>query len=112
MYHVRGFSQAEVTPAVQVLPAETRGGVSFRPVDVRYDIVEGPRTLVRAVQVSGASALADDRLRALMALSAGRPFYRPQLDADRDVLERAFRNEGYQNASVTPQLVFSPDNGE
>lgn len=112
MYRVRGFSQVAVAPGVQVLPAETRGGVSYRPVDVRYDIVEGPRTLVRTVEVIGASALADDRLRSLMALSAGRPFYRPQLDADRDVLERAFRNEGYQDASVTPQLAFSPDNGE
>ena len=49
---------------------------------------------MRAVEVSGASALADDRLRSLLALSAGRPFYRPQLDADRDVLERAYPQRG------------------
>ncbi len=109
LYRVRGFSQAAVKPAIQVLPAETRGGASFRPVEVRFEIQEGPRTLVTEVTVEGARAIAPQQLAAQMALSSGRPFYRPQLAADRDALQRAYRNLGYQGASVISQLAFADE---
>ncbi len=109
LYRVRGFSQAAVKPAIQVLPAETRGGASFRPVEVRFEIQEGPQTLVTEVTVAGAQAIAPQQLAAQMALAAGRPFYRPQLAADRDALQRAYRNLGYQGASVISQLAFADE---
>jgi outer membrane protein assembly factor BamA len=40
-------------------------------------------------------------LLAQMALQGGKPFYRPQLSVDRDAIERAYRNQGFQNVSVT-----------
>ena len=107
LYHVRGFTQAAVKPAIQVLPAETRGGAPFRPVDVRFDIQEGPRTLVSAVTFEGARAILPAQLAAQMALAAGRPFYRPQLAADRDALQRAYRSLGHQSVSVISQLAFT-----
>ncbi len=109
LYRVRGFLQAGVKPDVQVLPAESRNGVSFTPVDIRFNITEGPQTLVNGVDVEGATAMAAEPLRGLMALSPGRPFYRPQLAADRDAIERAYRNLGYQSVSVTSQLAFQDD---
>ncbi len=112
LYRVRGFSQAIVAPAVQVLPPETKAGVSFRPVDIRFEITEGPRTLVGAVDVRGASAIADAELRPLFVLVSGKPFYRPQLVVDRDAVERVYHNRGFQSASVTPELAFTGDNRE
>lgn len=110
LYRVRGFSQVTVTPAIQLLPQEARAGVSFRPVDIRFDVVEGPRTMVTAVTIEGAAQMASERLRSLLVLAPGKPFYRPQFNADRDTLERAYRREGYQMSVVTPKLTFSDEN--
>ncbi len=107
LYRVRGFTQATVRPVIQVLPEEARGGTAIRPVEVRFDVQEGVQTLVTGITFAGASALAPAQLEGQVTLSSGRPFYRPQLSADRDALQRAYRNLGYQNAAVTPQLVFA-----
>jgi outer membrane protein assembly complex protein YaeT len=100
LYRIRGFAAATLTSAVEVLPAESRGGVSFRPVDIRLTVVEGTRTLVGSVAMKGPSSIAEARLRSLLTLSPGRPFYRPLLAADRDSLAGLYRNEGYLSASV------------
>ncbi len=107
LYHVRGFSRAAVKPAIQILPEEMRGDARTRPVEVRFDIQEGTQTLVTGVTIEGARALASAQLASQMALAAGRPFYRPQLAADRDALARAYRNLGYQGVSVISQLAFA-----
>ncbi|MDO8679553.1 MAG: POTRA domain-containing protein [Acidobacteriota bacterium] len=106
LYRVRGFLQAAVKPVVQVLPAESRNNVSFRPVDITFTIAEGPQTIVNGVEVEGTTAMTADQLKALLVLTTGRPLYRPQLAADRDAIEREYRNLGYQSVSVTSQLAF------
>ena len=106
LYRVRGFLEASVTPDVQVLPAETRNNVSFRPVQVRFDIIEGPQTIVDAVDITGATALPAESVKALLGLSPGHPFYRPLLAADLDAIDRMYRNRGFQSVSVDSQLTF------
>jgi outer membrane protein insertion porin family len=106
LYRVRGFLQAAVKPVMQVLPAESRNAVSFRPVDITFTISEGPQTIVNAVEVEGTIAMTADQLKALLVLTPGRPLYRPQLAADRDAIEREYRNLGYQSVTVNSQLSF------
>jgi len=109
LYRVRGYSQVRVTPSIQILPADSRTAAVFRPVDVRFDVSEGPQTTVKAVELRGATAIAPARLSDLLGLGAGKPFYRPQLAADRDAIEREYRSNGYQNVSAAPQLSFEED---
>jgi outer membrane protein insertion porin family len=109
LYRVRGFAQATVTPNIQVLPEATVEGVSYRPVAIRFDIVEGPQTIVSGVEFLGNTTIATAALQGQMALQGGKPFYRPQLSVDRDTIERAFRNQGFQAVSVTSQLSFATD---
>jgi outer membrane protein insertion porin family len=109
LYRVRGFTQAAVKPDIQVLPAETRAGESFRPVQIRFEVQEGPQTLVTGASVEGVTVVEPTQLASQLALSAGRPFYRPQLAADRDTLLRMYRNLGYQSASVISQLAFADE---
>lgn len=106
LYRVRGFLEASVTTDVQVLPAASRNTVSFRPVDVRFEITEGPETIVDSVEINGATVLTADELKALLGLAAGRPLYRPQLAADLDAIDRTYRSLGYQGVSVASQLTF------
>jgi outer membrane protein assembly factor BamA len=104
LYRVRGFAQVEVTTDIQVLP-EASG--AYRPVAVRFDIVEGPQTVVSAVEVHGAASIPVDEVTAQLGLAAGRPFYRPQLAVDRGAIERLFRARGYKSVSVISQLAFA-----
>ena len=105
LYRVRGYASAVVTPRTELLPPAA--GASHRPVAVRLMVEEGAQTIISAVEVEGSAAISADALKARLVLAAGRPFYRPQLTVDRDSLERAYRNQGYQNVSVSSQLAFA-----
>jgi outer membrane protein insertion porin family len=107
LYRVRGFAQAAVKPNLQVLPEAQGVNVTYRPVAIRFEIVEGPQTIVSGVTFEGNTTIASPALLAQMALQGGKPFYRPQLSVDRDAIERAYRNEGFQNVSVISQLTFA-----
>ena len=109
LYHVRGFTQAAVKPNIQVLPQAQGVNVLFRPVAIRFDIEEGPQTILSGVRLQGNTAIATETLLGQLALQGGKPFYRPQLSVDRDTLERAYRNQGFQNVAVMSQLDFDQD---
>ena len=111
LYRVRGFAQAAVKPNIQVLPEAAALNVTYRPVAIRFEISEGPRTMVTAVEVEGAKAIAADAIKSQLVLAAGRPFYRPQLAVDRDTIERTFRSQGFQHVSVISQLAFADNQG-
>lgn len=109
LYRVRGHAQALVTPQVRVLPETQAVSGAYRPVAVRFEIDEGPQTIVSSVAFEGNATIPTAALLAGMALQGGRPFYRPQLSVDRDTLERAYRNQGFQGVSVTMQTAFATD---
>lgn len=109
LYRVRGYQAAAVTPAVEVLPEQVDGDARFRPVDVRFAIDEGPRTTVESVAVEGATAVPETVIREALSLTAGRPFYAPMVNADRDAVERVLRNRGFLEATVTPAVTIAED---
>ncbi|HXG88096.1 MAG TPA: BamA/TamA family outer membrane protein [Vicinamibacterales bacterium] len=109
LYRVRGFARAVVKPEIVVQAEQTTGDAPFRPVTVRLMIAEGPRTTVGAVTIRGATQLSELRVRPLLGLIEGRPFYRPQLDADRDAVERLYQNEGFRSARVDAETALSGD---
>jgi outer membrane protein insertion porin family len=104
LYRVRGFARVSVKPESTVLP-----GSDVRQVAVRLVINEGPRTLVGDVQIAGNAAIASERLMPLLGLTAGRPFYRPQLDADRDAIERHYRNQGFREVRADARTTLQDD---
>jgi outer membrane protein insertion porin family len=109
LYRVRGYERVAVKPAIEVLP-EAGDGVRFRPVDVRFTIVEGPQTTVDAVTIQGAESVPEGELRGVLGLQAGRPFYRPLLGADRDALSRTYRNQGYLGVTIAPAVSLADEN--
>lgn len=109
-YRKLGFVDVKVEPGV----AEAGPGL----VDVRLSIAEGPRTLVGSIQIEGAENVPggsgaplsnDETLRASMGLAPGRPFYQPQLAADREAVLIQFLNRGYPDAAVDVETNFSAD---
>jgi outer membrane protein insertion porin family len=110
LYRVHGYARVVVKPEMQEQPRLVPASDSQPwPVDVRFVITEGAQTIVGAVNVEGAKELPDASIRALLTLMAGKPFYRPQLDADRDAIERLYRNEGFQAVRVNAESTLSDD---
>jgi outer membrane protein insertion porin family len=104
LYRVRGFARATVKPDLVVRRDGSDSGDVL--VDVRLVVTEGPQTVVDSVTVTGASELGEARLLPLLGLAAGRPYYRPQLDADGEAIERAYRNEGFPQARVEARTTL------
>lgn len=111
LYQVRGYASTTVKVETPVLATTSRPDGSDREVAVNFIVTEGPRTMVGDVAVEGASAIDETSVRALLGLAPGRPFYRPQLAADREAVERAYRNQGFQRATIEVQPTVSADGG-
>jgi outer membrane protein assembly complex protein YaeT len=109
LYRVRGFARVTVKPDVSVGPGASDGGAAYRPVTVRLLVTEGDRLTVGAVTIGGAQAIPEPTIRGLLALQPERPFYRPQLDADREAIERHYRNQGFQTVRVDAETAVSAD---
>ncbi len=105
-YRVRGFAAARVTPRLGLQAAGADGRV---PVDVHFDITEGARTVVTSVRLDGVAAVPAAPLLEAIALTAGKPYYRPQQAIDREAIERRYRNLGYQRAAVEARTEVSAD---
>ena len=105
LYHRRGFAAARVSTAVEIVtqtppPAQV-------PVAVRAVIKEGPGTTLDAVTFAGNQALAEPALRARVALRPATPYVPGQLAVDRDAIQLAYQDLGYESASVEARPVFS-----
>jgi outer membrane protein insertion porin family len=109
LYLQRGFASAEVKPAANETDPPQPGEGAIRPEIV---IVEGPRTVVRSVDITGNTALSDQELLARVQVKPGQPFYAPQTIVDRDALVLEYLNLGYASATVEPIQKRSEDSTE
>ena len=105
VYHRRGFAAARVSTAVEIVtdtppPAQV-------PVAVRAVISEGPSTTVDSVAFTGNAALTENALRSRLKLRPGMPYVPGQLAADRDAVQVAYQDLGYESATVEATPAFS-----
>ena len=106
-YRVRGFTSAAVQATVLELPSENAlAGDRDRPVDVRFTVTEGPRTLVGSVGFDGNAVLAEEELRALMTTAPGRPYSEIDVASDRDRIDLEYRDRGYEGVVVEPAVAL------
>ena len=104
-YRRRGYTQASVTP----VSTPAAGAASPVPVEVRFTVDEGPRTLVGAIAVTGQTAVPEAALRAAVTSAPGRPYYQQQVAVDRDGMALVLLNRGYPSAVVDARVTFLPD---
>lgn len=105
-YRVRGFASVVVSPQIAFAAATEPNRL---PVDVRFQVAEGPRTFVTGVRLEGVTALDPAELAAPLGLAVGKPYYLPQQALDRDALERRYRNAGFQRAAVVARPALTDD---
>jgi len=104
-YRREGFGATRVQAGVDPQPAE---GAEI-PVVVRVVVRESVRTVVESVRVIGNSALSADDLVRPLGLQPGRPFFAPQMSADRDAMLARYADAGFPDASVDANPGVSAD---
>jgi outer membrane protein insertion porin family len=107
VYHRRGFASAKVQSAVEVVTATPPPAQV--PVIVRAVVNEGVRTTVDRIVFSGQQALSEDALRARVALRPDAPYVPGQLAVDRDAVQLAYQDLGYESATVDARPEFTAD---
>jgi outer membrane protein assembly complex protein YaeT len=110
LYRVRGFARVTVRPDVR-LPTPDNEAAEV-PVTVRLAVIEGAPTVVGQVTIKGNLSVAEQRVRELLRLVEQRPYYRPQLDADRDAIERLYRNAGFRSVRADAQVTVRDDGAQ
>jgi outer membrane protein assembly complex protein YaeT len=93
----------------RVEPVRATDGAAGVPVTVRIAVQPGVRTIVDDVSLVGNAALSGASLRNSLVIVPGQAFYSPNVARDRDAIQLLYANRGYESATVTPQLGFSPD---
>ncbi|HVB37646.1 MAG TPA: POTRA domain-containing protein, partial [Vicinamibacterales bacterium] len=110
-YRQLGYSAVTVQPAVVPVAGSAANDPApgVTRVTVHVTVTPGVRTLIDDVALVGNRAMSGAVLRNDLTAVPGRPFYDPDIARDRDVIQIAYQNRGYQSATVTPQLGFSAD---
>ena len=106
IYLARGFTKVKVTPTSAMLPPSVPDSPDRRDA-VTITIAEGPRTVIRAITFRGNMARTDAQLRQTLTIAPGQPFSQLPVASDRDRLELDYRNRGYENASVDPDVTMA-----
>ena len=79
------------------------------PVAIRIDITENVRTDVSSVRVEGNLTVPEDKLRSVVGLQAGHPFFLAQMALDHDAIQQQYANLGFQSATVETNPGLSAD---
>jgi outer membrane protein insertion porin family len=96
--------RGHVEPLVEAEIPEGGGTVS-----VVFRVRPGPRTVVSEVTLDAPPLPDPSEPRRELRLRAGQPYRIRDLAADRATLVAAWRDSGYFDASVTPEVVFDED---
>jgi outer membrane protein assembly factor BamA len=102
IYRSRGFIRAQVTPVTSTLPPASPSGAD-RHIEISVGIVEGPRTVVRAVTFQGNTVLAEASLYDIITTAPGRAFAETDVANDRDRIDLEYRNRGYDSIVVNAE---------
>ncbi|HTM03557.1 MAG TPA: POTRA domain-containing protein [Vicinamibacterales bacterium] len=108
LYRNAGYTKTDIMPVVTVLPNQQSEDVERR-VDLTLPIVEGPRTSVRMVTITGNTTVPEGDLQKLLRTQPGNTYVEVGVVADRDNLATEYRNRGYRTVSVQPSVKLSDD---
>jgi outer membrane protein insertion porin family len=105
LYHRRGFASAKAQTGVD--PAASASGEIA--VAVHIVIAEGMRTSVERVVFDGNASVPSSVLASGLQLQPGRPYVPEQVAIDRDAVQLAYVDRGYQNVAIDVRPEYSED---
>jgi outer membrane protein assembly factor BamA len=105
LYRTRGYTRAEVQAVTELGGNEATG--ADRRVALRFNVVEGTRTLVSSITFDGNTVLTSAQLRQLMTTEPGRPYSEGDVVNGRDRIDIEYRNRGYESVVVEPGVSLT-----
>jgi outer membrane protein assembly complex protein YaeT len=112
LYRSRGYIRARAEAVGAVLPPRDAAPDADRGVEVTMTIVEGPRTLVRAVTYQGNTAVAEASLNAVIRSAPGGIYTEYDVVTDRDLIDLDYRNRGFESVAVTGETMLDADDSQ
>jgi outer membrane protein insertion porin family len=110
LYRQRGFAAVDVRSAVnETDPPPAGEGPGQGLVRAAIVIVEGPRSAVGEIRITGASAVPADELRPLVRINSGDPYSEPRAVEARDALVLEYLNRGFASVVVDVALTATDD---
>lgn len=107
-YEDLGFNSVKVEVGFAEVAAEDPAAP--RRIDVAFAITEGPRTIVRSLDITGNTALGDEEVQLLLGVTEGAPFSQRDAANGMVAVENRYRDLGFQSVAVTlPNLVLDAD---
>jgi outer membrane protein insertion porin family len=103
LYHANGFLQVNAYAEVQDNYLGKHGQMR-----VIIHIEEGPQTLVKGLNIAGATTFATGELQNLIANVPGQPFSDANVATDRDALVNFYFNRGFPDVSMTSAAQPAP----
>ena len=109
-YRRAGFRSVRIEASYEERPPSAAGRApAAGGVEVRLAIVEGLRSTVRTVQVTGQRVLLDADVRGRLQLQPGVPFYEPLITADREAIALVYLDRGFDRVRVESSMEDQPD---
>jgi outer membrane protein insertion porin family len=123
VYRARGFARATAQVTVVEPPGEPVAGDGDRAVDLLFTVTEGAQTSIGSVTFDGSTVFAEGELQALITMTPGQPFTEVDVARDRDRVDLAYRNRGFDSVVIEPavalvendsraEIVFAVSEGE
>jgi outer membrane protein assembly factor BamA len=100
-----GYRHAEVSVLQGVSPTQDDLIITFK-------VTEGALTRVADIQIEGAQAIPEDRLRQEITIIKDAPYSRSQVRGDTDQLLNLYARLGYIEAEVRPSIDELPNKGD
>jgi outer membrane protein insertion porin family len=102
-YHEKGFLDVSASLEVTIDTAASKADVTFK-------IVEGPKSTISLVEISGVTAFKPKKLLGLMKNARKKVYFEKDLPEDLKKIEIEYKNNGYLDVALSSPLVtLSPD---
>lgn len=101
---IRLFYAEQGFPHTRVTLNFSRQDNSVRPV---YFIEEGPRQIVRSLEIQGAATLPVEQMFNLLDTRPGKPYYKPRMQRDLEKLNQLYLNRGFRGTQL--EVEATPD---
>lgn len=100
-YREAGHAAAQIVPLVEYAPEQ---------IELTYFVAEGERRIVKSIRFTG-NTLPDKKLSEQLSYVVKEPFNADLLEANRESLERYYRNAGYLSVTVQSPVVLHEEEG-
>ena len=109
-YRREGYPSVRIEQTVEEVVQE-QGGEQKAGVNLRLRVEEGPHMGVGDVRLTGNRLVPEGELRERLQLRPGVAYYEPLVATDRDALQNAYLDRGFDRARVEPSTTFENGSG-